>query len=116
MKRNLLLVSALIFAIFLGVNSARKIMSFHGTSQKVEEAEQKLGRLRKEHEALQKELEFKKSAEFKEMEIRNKLGLVKEGETVVIVPREGDERQTTNDERQEQPNWVKWKILFFGDS
>lgn len=115
MKRNLLLILAIIFAIFLGVNSARKIMSFHGTAQNVEEAEQKLKRLRVENEELQKELEYKGSDRFVEEEIRNKLGLAKEGETVVIVPKE-ENQQPASSNQQPAPNWQKWRDLLLGNS
>lgn len=89
-------------------------MSFRGTAQSVEEAKQKLERLREEHEALKQELEYKKGERFTEEEIRNKLGLVKEGETVVIVPKEDAEGQATNDKSNDKANWEKWKELFFG--
>ncbi|OGD97818.1 hypothetical protein A3A49_01540 [Candidatus Curtissbacteria bacterium RIFCSPLOWO2_01_FULL_38_11b] len=115
MKRNFLLISAILIAFVLGVNSARKILSFRGTSEKVSQAEQRLEDLKRENEALKNDLEYKKSNEFKEMEIRNRLGLVKEGETVVIVPKDDDERLTTNDESSlKKSNWEKWKELFFG--
>ena len=114
MKKNLLLISAIIVALILGFNSARKILTFRGTFEKVEEAEEKLERLKTENEVLKRDLEFKKSEEFAEKEIRNKLGLAKEGEVIVLIPRESDERLTTNDERKNISNWQKWKELFFG--
>jgi len=114
MKRNLLLILAIIVSVLLVVNGTKRIMIFRSNSQKVEEAAAKLERLRSENETLKQELEYKKSQEFAESEIRNKLGLAKEGETVVIVPK-SDERQTTNDERKEtKPNWRKWRDLLLG--
>ena len=115
MKRNLLLFSAVLISIFLVVNSTKKILMFRNTSQKVGDFETRLKQLRQENSELKQELEYKKSNEFVEGEIRNKLGLVKEGEVVFVIPKK-DEGQTTNDERQEDqaPNWQKWWNLFFG--
>ncbi len=113
MKRNLLLTGAILIAVILSVNSARKILSFRGTSQKVSEAGQKLEQLKKENEALKQDLEYKKSDGFKEKEIRNRLGLAKEGETVVIIPREANGKEGNSNEVQKE-NWKKWKELFFG--
>ncbi len=115
MKKNSLLIAGILISLILGLNSARKISTFRGTFEKVEETEEKLERLKKENESLKRELQYKKSGEFIEREIRNKLGLVKEGEAIVIVPKENDERRMTNDERNNKFNWEKWRELFFGD-
>ncbi|MBI2598830.1 septum formation initiator family protein [Candidatus Curtissbacteria bacterium] len=113
MKRNLILIAAILVSILLAVNSARRIMTFRTTAAKVTEAQRQLDEIRRENEALARELEYKKSDEFAEAEIRNKLGLAKPGETVVVLPKD-DERRTTNDERKiESPNWQKWWNLFF---
>jgi len=112
-KRNLLLIFAVVFALFLMVNSARRIVTFRGTSEKVGNAEKKLVKLLEDNKELKLELEYKKGEEFKEMEIRNKLGLVKEGEAIVIIPKEDDVEEI---ETLYVPNWVKWRELFFGDS
>lgn len=115
MKKNFFLIGSILIAVVLGVNSARKILSFHGTSEKVNEAQVRLEDLKRENEGLKNELEYKKGDEFKEKEIRNRLGLAKEGEAVVIVPKDGDERLTTNDESSlKKTNWEKWRELFFG--
>jgi cell division protein FtsB len=115
MKRNFFLLLAVLITILFIVNSTKRILSLRGTSQKVEDAERKLESLKTENEDLKKEFEYKKSSRFTEGEIRNKLGLAKEGETIVVVPKEEDERQMTNDEnREEIPNWEKWRDLFFG--
>jgi|SRR3989344_339570 len=115
MKRNLLLILAIIFAVFLVVNSVRRIVTFKGTSEKVSKAGDKLESLRSENEQLKQELAYKKSEEFKEAEIRNKLGLVREGEALVIIPKEDIDQFEENSEKQ-VPNWQKWRKLFFGDS
>ena len=114
MTRNLILFMAMLIGVILAVNSAKRIHSFSQTSQKVQEAEDRLEALRKENESLKNELKYKESGEFAEKEIRDKLGLVKEGEAIVVIP-EDDSSQSTVDSGQsrEVPNWKKWKDLFF---
>ena len=114
MKRNFFLLLAVLITILFIVNSTKRILSLRGTSQKVEDAERKLESLRAENEDLKKELEYKKSSRFTEGEIRNKLGLAKEGETVVVVPNNKDEGQRIKEEVDDQLNWEKWRDLFFG--
>jgi len=114
MKRNFLLFLGVLISIILVVNSTKRILTFRATSMKVTEAQTRLEQLRRENEALKKELEYKKSDEFAEGEIRNKLGLIKEGETVVIIPKEEDQQVTTDNGQLTKPNWEKWRDLFFG--
>ncbi|OGD89481.1 hypothetical protein A3I53_03575 [Candidatus Curtissbacteria bacterium RIFCSPLOWO2_02_FULL_40_13b] len=113
MKRNFLLFVVFLVGIILVVNSLRRLVSFRSTAQQVKDAEKRLETLKKESESLKRELEYKKSQDFAESEIRNRLGLVKEGETVVILPK--DEKSNKNGENEVAiPNWQKWWNLFFG--
>ncbi len=90
-------------------------MTFRSNSQKVEEEEAKLERLKHENETLKKELEYKKSQGFAEGEIRDKLGLAKEGETVVVLPKNEASRSIMDDsQKNTKPNWQKWRDLIFG--
>src|SRR3989338_8126285 len=101
MKRNFLLFVALLIGIILVVNSLRRLVSFRSTAQQVKDAEKRLETLKKESESLKRELEYKKSKDFAESEIRNKLGLTKEGETVVILPgdKTSDQELGTRDQQ-----------------
>ena len=104
---------AMLIGVILAVNSAKRIHSFSQTSQKVQEAEDRLLELRKENEALKNELKYKESNEFAEKEIRDKLGLVKEGEAIVVLPKESGDQQQESSDKQTKPNWQKWRDLFF---
>ena len=55
MTRNLVLFMAMLIGVILAVNSAKRIHSFSQTSQKVQESEDRLEKLRKENEALTNE-------------------------------------------------------------
>ncbi len=115
MKRNFLLFVAVCIGLILVVNSAKRLVTFRSTALQVKDAHERLETLKQENEVLERELEYKKSKDFAEGEIRNKLNLVKEGETVVIVPKEEsrDQNQETGDQKA-APNWQKWWKLFFG--
>ena len=104
---------AMLIGVILAVNSAKRIHSFSQTSQKVQEADDRLKELRKENEALKNELKYKESNEFAEKEIRDKLGLVKEGEAIVVIPQESSGQPQESSGQDTRPNWQKWRDLFF---
>jgi len=113
-KRNLLLILGLIVGALLVINNTRRLLTFRTTSQKVAEAQARLEKLKAENEKLNQDLEYTKTEEFKEKEIRDKLGLAKEGEAVVILPKdnESDKREEIRD--KSKANWEKWRDIFFG--
>lgn len=113
MKRNILLFVTVIIALILAYNSFKRIKDFKLTAQTVDDRQAYLDSLKKENEALKKDLEYKESSQFAELEIRNKLGLAKAGEAVVIVPKEETSTQRP-ETRSQKPNWRKWKELLFG--
>lgn len=114
MKKNFLLIVAILIMMILVSNSVKKIISFRGTSVLVEQEEQKMARLKQENENLKRELEYKQSERFVEGEIRNKLGLAKEGEEIVVVPGKESDLQVETSNAKTVPNWKKWKKLFTG--
>ena len=103
---------AMLVGVILAVNSAKRIHSFSQTFQKVQEAENRLEKLRKENEALKNELKYKESNEFAEKEIRDKLGLAKERETIVLNPQESNGQSQESNGQDARPNWQKWRDLF----
>lgn len=113
MKRNVLLFVTVIIALILAYNSFKRIKDFRLTAQTVDDRQTYLDSLKKENEELKKDLEYKESSQFAELEIRNKLGLAKPGEAVVIVPKE-DNSDKLQDTSRSKPNWQKWKELLFG--
>lgn len=80
---------------------------------KVKEDEMRLERLKVENEQLKQELDYKNTQRYEEEEIRNKLGLVKEGESIVNLPNSIVQEVAKVDEVI-VPNWKKWQNLFFG--
>lgn len=113
-RRNLLLVLGILVGILLVVSSTKRLFTFRTTTQKVEEAQARLEALREENKKLKEQKEYTKSDEFREREIRDKLGLAKEGEAVVVIPNNERDQQQEKSNKQETPNYIKWWSLFFG--
>lgn len=81
----------------------------------MEDEEARLEKLKQENDVLKRELEYKKSQRFAEEEIRNKLGMAKEGEEVFVVPQEEDNNKQETVNKKQLPNWRKWQVLIFGE-
>lgn len=117
MKNRLLSIAILIFALCLIVSLSRDIINLIQKEEEIEGSQLEVEELEVKNEELKKQLEYVKSAEFLEKEAREKLGLAREGETVVILPENIEEiigaNQSQISENQEMPNWKRWLNLFF---
>lgn len=87
------------------------------TQKLIQKTQSRLQKAKEENQNLQSQLEFTQSQQFIEEQLRNKLGLAKEGEIILVLP----DNETlaklapTIPEEQEQkpqPNWKKWAQLF----
>ncbi|MBU1326534.1 septum formation initiator family protein [Patescibacteria group bacterium] len=121
-KVRLFRLIAIIVSFILVVNVSRSMYSLWAKQDMVRERKDVLTQLQKENEELHRKLDDVQSQEFVEKEARNKLGLVKEGETIIIMPNDPSagsgqaNLQMTNGEKQKEervPNWQKWWGLFF---
>lgn len=110
----IILIFSLLFIISLLKNSWRL---FHA-DERLKTANKKLVELKKENQTLQEKLQFYKSNQFIESQIRDKLQMAKPGETIIILPenlsressKSGGESNKTTD--RELSNWQKWlKVL-----
>lgn len=120
-----LLFSRLIRLVLAGILLLIVISAIHGilrlssSGSRIGEAEEKLVEVKREQEELKKELERVQSNHYAEQQTRDKLGMAKEGEIVIVLPEEEmlrrlsprraeNEILTTSDS-----NWKKWAKLFF---
>lgn len=104
--------------ILLVISFARNISRIRNANKKIEEAEEKVSKLISENAELRKQVEVVKSEEFVESQLRDKLGLAKEGEIVVVLPEEEILRKLAPKHVEEEeilpdPNWKKWLKLFY---
>lgn len=106
-----------IVIILLIVGLTKDIWQLSHADDRVKEAEQKLAKIKLEQQKLNSQLNYYQSPEFLETQIRDKLQMIKPGETMVVLP-EGLLSEATEDAQQpisnEEPaNWQKWWQLFW---
>ncbi len=117
LMRHIIRWGFLLLAVLLTISLARNIIRSRAADNKIEEAKAKLEALKKENQELADKLESVNSDEYIEKQARDKLGLAKEGETVIVLPDE-EEIKRLAPERQEGeeylpgPNWKQWLKLF----
>jgi cell division protein FtsB len=108
----------ILLTILLAISLVRNIFRKKQVDETIIEEEVMVEDLRKENEELKKELQILGSDEYKERQLRDKLGLAKEGELIVILPDEEILRKLAPKSFEEEetlpdPNWKKWMHLFF---
>jgi len=117
MKNKIISGLLTLFGLYLIVSFSSSIFDLYQKSKDIGKERLKVEALKIKNEELKKQLEYVKSQEFLEREAREKLGLVREGEVVVILP-ENFKETIGNDHPQtekgkEVPNWGKWWKVFF---
>lgn len=120
MKNKLLNWTIIIIGLILIVNISRSILDLSGRNKVVEEAELRVRKAEEENATLREKYYEVTRDEYLEEVAREKLGLGKEGEMVVVLPKsikeddsavgqaEGEEKQV-----EPQPVWRQWAKLFF---
>lgn len=113
------MLKKLVFGLFslillsLIVNFSRQTVRLWRSADVLKEKKDELAVLEKKNEELKDELKRIESPEFIEEAAREKLGLGKEGEVVVILPSGDLAAQENYRMDKEPPNWKKWWRLFF---
>ena len=100
----------LIFLLLAVISLSQNIINLINRGLVLEREKTDLEALRKEKQRLEAELGYMKTNEFLEREARDNLGLVREGETVVILPLESRDGRDGVQQggNQEIPNWKQW--------
>ena len=104
----------IIVGIGLIVSLSRNIFKLLQAADQLKEAEQKVLELEKEAQLLTQKKELFQSQDFIEQEARNKLNMVREGETVVVLPPNIKEvlGEKEKPKLESLPNWQQWLNLF----
>jgi cell division protein FtsB len=104
----------IIIGVGLIVNLSRSVLKLLQASDQLREAEQKVSQLEKEASLLAQKKDLFQSPDFIEQEARNKLNMVKEGETVVVLPANIEEFSKEKERQKSEPlpNWRQWLNLF----
>lgn len=109
-SKNMRSVFILIIGLFLIVNLTRSILELVRAADKIKEAEKQVAQLQFKNDELKKRLAEVQSPKYLEKIAREKLGLAKKGEVVVILPPYQPSAQV---QEENLPNWKKWLRLFF---
>ncbi len=119
-------ISALGLALWIGTVSYRFFQRTGMIKNEIRELENEANRINQENATLRDKIEYFSSASFQEREAKDKLGLKKIDEQVIVVKTPLDtERQTENysipiigtgrTAEFHSPNYVKWWRMLFGN-
>lgn len=106
------------FIVFLAISLARNVLKLYEVRGQIKKAKERVLSLRKENEGLQERLSETQSEVYIEKQLRDKLGLAKPGEVVVVLPDEEILKRIGSKPLEEEdflpdPTWKKWLKLFF---
>lgn len=116
MKRKVIFIAILVAFLIIGYNLFGQIISTLKSGERLDLAAEKLHQLEIKNRELKKRLEQVKSPEFIEQQSRDKLGLVREGETLIVIPEERIDQILSLNKKMEEvklPNPLGWWKLFF---
>jgi cell division protein FtsB len=108
--------------ILLMINLSRGILGLLKAKERIRQAEVRVEKLTAQKQALEEQVKYQLSEGYAEEEIRDKLGMAKPGEVVVILPEITPQvishrlqEVTPEDETLgNQPNWQRWlEVLGF---
>lgn len=119
-KKRVLRLLTLGLGIYLIVSLVQQIVCLWRAEEGIKMAQKKAEEARRENEELIGELKHVQSDEFVEQESRDKLGLGREGEMIVVLPqglleKEAEKVKKDKEEPEKVPNWQQWKEVFLGN-
>lgn len=107
----------LFLVVILGISVIRNVGKVFAIRRAVDKERVAITKLKRENDELARKVEGVQGVEFVESQVRNKLGLVRPGETVVILP--DDEvlaklapKTAIEEQSLPDPNWKRWLKLF----
>lgn len=105
-------------AVLLLISLWRNIGNIRESTSLIDKKEKELAALAKKNKDLKENLEKVKSEDYIERQIRDELGLAKEGEVVLVMPEPEILKSLVPSLPREEvelpdPNWRKWMKLFF---
>lgn len=108
--------AAIFFLILLG-SLLKSYQRTKNAESLIEKSQAKLDKAKQEEKELQSKLEMTQSEAFIEEQLRDKLGLAKEGEIILVLPDNETLRKLApimpkEEEVKPKPNYQKWLDLF----
>jgi cell division protein FtsB len=104
--------------IILSLSVVQNVSRNAQISDQIQSEKAKLAKIQEDNNKLTQELAQTQSPDFIEKEVRDELGLGKAGEAMVVLPDDDTLRKlappvVTETDTLPDPNWLKWKKLFF---
>lgn len=102
--------------IFMGIFSIRlstNVWRLWRAGDRIKQAEQEVRKQELENSELQKRLAEVQSPEFIKKEAREKLGLGREGEEIIVLPPQ-NAMPNTQYPISNEPNWKRWWKVYMG--
>jgi cell division protein FtsB len=101
----------------LSLSLYRSISRIDTVNLGIEAVQKRVDKLKEENQRLETKLREVRDIEFVEKQLRDKLGLAKEGEIVIVLPEDEVLRKLAPEIQEEEevlpdPNWEKWMQLF----
>jgi cell division protein FtsB len=114
MKHPTLRLIVIAICAFVSLGFIRSLWDTWRGGDQISERRVVLNQEQKQHDQLIRQLEEATSSAFIEREARNKLGLVKDGETIILMttPAVGED-QAQNTQQPSLSRWQQWWGLFF---
>ena len=115
--KTLLGLATWILALFLLVSTIRNIGRVRSINSAVQDEKNKVEKMKEENAALEVQIAQTQGSAFIEKQIRDKLGLAKEGEAIVVLPdaeilKKLAPQMPVEQDSLPDPNWRKWLKLF----
>ena len=114
MMKKIFFLATIVVSIIIINSLVKSIYDLWHKEDLVIGAMQELKEQKIENERLKERLSYVKTDEFIEEEVRNKLFMVKPGESEVIIPKELIEAKPA-EILPDPPNWKKWIDLILGE-
>lgn len=116
MMKRLIFLIILLSSILIVNNLVRSIYGLWQKQEFLVKAQKEFAKEKKENEELKEQLKVVESQDFIEKQARDKLLLLKPGESQVIISNTLQASQSSNEKSSSlKPNWRKWWELFFRD-
>ena len=114
-KKLILIIIGGLISLILVYNIINQIISTLKSGDRLSLETEKLNQLEVQNKELKQKLSEVQTLEFLEKEARDKLGYVKEDETLVIIPDEKIDEilNPKKPEEEKLPNWQGWLKIFF---
>ncbi len=117
-KKKFYTLGLIVLVLVLFFSLVRNVLVLKSANSKIAASKEDLEKIKRENLELVEKARYIQSEEFLEKQLRDKLGLGKIGETVVVLPdRETLKKLSPSWDEEEplvlpDPNWKKWLKLF----